>query len=391
METHMNIMTFLSSKFRFVLQHKRSGEISSINKHSSTNPFKNFISLITLTLIALFVFTGCELVLGEDPGTSNREIFDLVWNDISDRYALLDVKKIDWNAVHDQFDPQISNELSEDEFFDIMAEMFYILDDKHMILSKEDRMINSGKWTDTNDNFALKNVMSMYPSVNRKSKSEMFSYGTLNDTVGYVHVRAFIDGKNDSVTQDQDWPDEIDGILRELKDCKSIVVDVRNNLGGLPANVDKVAGRFTKSKTGYCVIATKDGPGRNDFSKTYTQKIEPHGNTWEKPVVLLTNAVTISAGEEFVMAMKEFPQVTQCGGTTAGAFSLSLLRPLPNGWYYSMSVQKVTDIRGKCYEGIGLSPDIEHSVHNSAEDFAAGYDRQIEYALTLAESLAAGR
>jgi len=84
------------------------------------------------------------------------------------------------------------------------------------------------------------------------------------------------------------------------------------------------------------------------------------------------------------MAMKEFPRVIQCGGVTAGAFSLSLMRPLPNGWYYSMSVQKVTDMRGICYEGRGLSPEEDYLIDNTSEDFAAGYDRQLEAAINLA-------
>jgi C-terminal processing protease CtpA/Prc len=96
---------------------------------------------------------------------------------------------------------------------------------------------------------------------------------------------------------------------------------------------------------------------------------------------MLTNKQTISGGEWFTLALRSQSHVTHVGGTTNGAFSLSLERSLINGWIYSVSVQKVTDMAGKCYEGIGISP--EHETTNTEAGLAANKDKQLEDARDL--------
>jgi C-terminal processing protease CtpA/Prc len=83
------------------------------------------------------------------------------------------------------------------------------------------------------------------------------------------------------------------------------------------------------------------------------------------------------------MALKTQSHVTHVGTTTCGAFSARVIRPLINGWEYSISVLKVTDMAGKCYEGIGISPNKEHIVKNDWEELRRNRDAQIEYALSL--------
>ena len=94
-------------------------------------------------------------------------------------------------------------------------------------------------------------------------------------------------------------------------------------------------------------------------------EIKKNGS-WQytKPVILLTNAQTMSAGEEFTMALVSQSHVTQVGNHTCGVFSLSLERCLANGWKYSVSVQKVTDPEGNIPEGKGIVPSAENLILN---------------------------
>ena len=50
------------------------------------------------------------------------------------------------------------------------------------------------------------------------------------------------------------------------------------------------------------------------------------------PVYLLTSDVTLSAAEVFALYMRALPNVVHVGGTTRGAFSDMIEKPLPNGW-----------------------------------------------------------
>jgi C-terminal processing protease CtpA/Prc len=47
------------------------------------------------------------------------------------------------------------------------------------------------------------------------------------------------------------------------------------------------------------------------------------------------------------------------GVKTSGGFSPRIVRPLINGWHYSISVMEVTNMEGKCFEGIGIQPKVE--------------------------------
>jgi carboxyl-terminal processing protease len=355
-------------------------------KTTRTSMLLPVAGLLAVAIMAIG-FSGCATVLGKDPAGDNRAVFTMIWNDVNRRYALLDVKKIDWDAVYRQYDPLVKADMPHGALFTLIADMMRVLDDKHMRLQSASDSVNMVDWTGESDFFSPEVVKGSYLRDACSSPSGMFTWGWLDDRVGYIFVKAFHYGGT-SMSAAQSWALEIDTVIADLATAQAIVFDDRNNLGGLPGNVDIVASRFADRQRVYALIRTKNGPGRNDFSVPVSFSVKPDGpRQFTKPVVLLTNRVTISGGEWFTLAMKALPNVVQAGGTTAGAFSLSLERQLPNGWVYSMSVQKVTDTQGVCYEGTGISPAPEHASANTAEDIASKRDPQLEAAWALARKL----
>jgi len=125
---------------------------------------------------------------------------------------------------------------------------------------------------------------------------------------------------------------------------------------------------------------TKTGPGINDFSapKIYTiksiYKASDGKYGYIKPTVLLTNKNTVSAAEWFTMALRTQSHVTHIGTTTCGAFSVRITRFMINGWLYSISSERATDMDGKSYEGKGVSPYIVLQNTYAKDD-------QLEYAV----------
>lgn len=110
----------------------------------------------------------------------------------------------------------------------------------------------------------------------------------------------------------------------------------------------------------------------------YSYASKPENYT--KPVVLLTDALTISAAEIFTLNMKAFEQVTHIGDTTSGAHSdVGPARFLPNGWTYEYSTMKYLMPDGKSLEGIGIAPDIY--VQNSRMDIVNRRDKVLEFAI----------
>lgn len=198
-------------------------------------------------------------------------------------------------------------------------------------------------------------------------------YGKLTGNIGYVF---FVDlGQNPGF-----YEKAMDDALTALADTKGLIVDVRNLGGGLDRSSQYVAGRFAQARQLFMTTRFRNGPKHTDFTAPTEWYVAPTGkHQYTKPVVLLTNRLTQSAGETFALAMNQNTTVTQLGNTTFGIFSNNPKRELPNGWIYSVSSGDFRAADGKSYEGIGVAPTIR--VTNTKEDIAAGRDKVLEAAL----------
>jgi C-terminal processing protease CtpA/Prc len=276
--------------------------------------------------------------------------------------------------------------MSERELFEVCSNLLGELNDSHVYLMSPFKYFNSGGRFDVNgiEDFSL-DIIETYLNDFHSVEENMFLYGKFKSRsdVGYIHIAGFAKGST-GTAQSQDWVRAINGIIDSLAGTKAIVLDIRGNRGGLQANVDYIAARFADEEKDYVEVRTKDGPGRNDFSSPITHTVKPAGTRYTNPVILITNGQTKSGGEWFTLALLTQDHVTHTGSATNGAFSLSLERSLINGWIYSVSVQKVTDMRGNCYEGKGISPDAEHAIAANITETPPAADAQLDYALALA-------
>jgi hypothetical protein len=338
--------------------------------------------------ILFVLLASCRVFLGPDPDNSPQGIFDEIWKDFDETYALMDVRGIDWKGMYNKYAPRIYSGMTEEELFSVCSGLLEELKDPHVYLMSPFAYSNSGSRFNKSgmEDFSLDIIKTGYLRGRGDSAGEgMFWYGTFasQPDVGYIHISGFAQGST-GTAQSQDWARAIDGIITTLSETKAIILDVRGNRGGLQANVDYIAGRFAAGEKDYVEVRTKEGPGRDDFSSPVTHALKPAGTRYVKPIVLITNRQTISGGEWFTLALRTQAHVIHTGSTTNGAFSLSLERPLINGWIYSVSVQKVTDMAGNCYEGAGISPDAGHKIDAKV---TGTVDDQLDYALTVTASL----
>ena len=344
---------------------------------------KSFLNQ-AMIIVCLCLLSTCGVFLGPDPENNPKGIFDSIWNNFNDTYALFDIKGVNWNSVYDKYYPKISSGMSDKELFIVCSDMLGELNDAHVNLMSPFGYYNSGGRFDTSNMelFSLNLIKDEYLNSNYTSAGGgMFVYGTFKDhpSIGYIYISGFAYGENTGGSQD--WIKAIDGIVKSLADTDALVLDLRGNRGGLIANVNYIASRFAATEKDYSEVRTKDGSGKNDFSSPVSYAIKPEGSRYIKPIALITNAQTISGGEWFTLALLSQNHVIHTGSKTCGAFSLSLERFLVNGWTYTVSVQIVTDMRGNCYEGIGINP--EHYKVNTDENMESGIDDQLEYAMFM--------
>ena len=90
-----------------------------------------------MLLCCLPIQTGC---IGEDDFADDPVgNFEQLWKIIDERYCFLDSKGIDWDAVHEKYSKLIVPGMSNDDLFDKLSEMLYILKDGHVNLSSAKR------------------------------------------------------------------------------------------------------------------------------------------------------------------------------------------------------------------------------------------------------------
>jgi hypothetical protein len=344
-----------------------------------------------LILPVLVLLSACQLFLGPEPDISPSEILKSLWTDFNNIHANLDFRmssNTKYNSWYDVYhnkqigyarDPRIKSNMSEGDLFKVCAEMLEELKDPHVSLSapgQGSRSYNPASSESIN-----------LEKVNGNAEYKNFIFGTfLSDSnIGYIRISEFIN--EDPETKDQEWGRVIDKIISGIANTKALVLDVRNNRGGELFVMEYIASRFTSEPKDYIKARLKTGPGPNDLSAPliYTVKsIKKASNNkygYTKPIVLLTNRNTVSAAEWFTMALRTQSHVTHMGTTTCGAFSARNDRFMINGWVYSISPERVTDMNDKIYEGIGIAPDIIE--RNSGQA-----DHQLDAAFEYAKELA---
>lgn len=338
-------------------------------------------TLLTKTLglgLLITLMTACnDLTLGPEPANRPEVNYDLLWQEFDKMYGQFTVKNIDWNAVYKKYRPQVKPGMSDDALFTVISQTLGELNDGHVWLLKPGpnyRRYDSGP-VYSGDDFSLRITKKYVQNPQEVSTAEGVNvvYGKLTGNVGYVLFTDF--GQNPTF-----YKKAMDNVLTALGDTKGLIVDVRNLGGGLDRSSQHVAGRFAQERKLYMTTRFRSGPKHTDFTGPIEWYVEPTGKVrYAKPVVLLTNRITQSAGETFALAMNQNATVTQIGDTTYGVFSDNPKRELPNGWIYSVSSGDFRAADGKSYEGIGVAPKIR--VTNTKEDIAAGRDAVLEAAL----------
>ena len=338
---------------------------------------KNIINVL-ITVILLINFTSCEdLVLGPKPEDTPRENFENFWNDINDHYGLFQVRGYDWDSIYNVYSPQVTELTTEEELWNILVEMNEYLDDSHVWIKDREKnrgvvsgyALNKQAHEIFDANSFIENYLEDHRSLDPNDYFQ--SANIIDKEIGYMYIGAM-----------DDWDETlIDEVIKEHEAKKAIIVDIRSNTGG-DANISRfLASRFSDGIHFTHTTEDKIGPGPDEFSdKTEWYSSIGGPIQFTKPVIVITNRATISAGEDFLTTMKSFAHVTQIGDITAGDLSnTSMHRFLPIGWEYRYSTQRLLLADGSPLDGIGHIPSV--TIKNHLEDVLNNEDKVIEAAL----------
>lgn len=325
-------------------------------------------------LILCIALSGCEESFVPEPVNKPEAIFEDLWTNFQENYAPFEERGVDWQAQYDRFRPLVNERTSEEELFEILSGMLASLDDGHVSLTAPGRKIffSNALRNQQLDNelFQLEVIRENYLEAGYKTdEEENYLYGKLREeNIGYI----FFDHVGENFYQ-------LDNLFTEFPNVDGYIIDLRHNQGGDFTYAFSVMGQLSSERRSVFRSKTKNGQREDDYTPWHTWYLEPKGTHLDKPLLVLIDRYTISAGERAVMAFKTLPQVTLVGDTTNGAHGTMIGRELANGWFYSLVPQKVEMYDGKSYEGIGLAPDV--FVKNRLEEMAAGQDKTLEKAI----------
>ena len=308
----------------------------------------------------IFVIAGCtDTLLGPVPPTTPTAIFDEVWKDFDARYALFDVRGVNWDSLYQVYRPRITDRTPDSVLAKTIDTVLRTLHDPHVGFGaySHGEFFNTYSGDPTLDSavgFDFSTVSSFYlRGTAEETGFGEIMYGFIQDSIGYIYLPTFDQGSDN-----YGWTQYFDGVLDSLRTAKGLILDIRDNSGGTQGNFYSIASHFFTATRTLILNSLRNGPKHSDFSAAEAITIVPAAKVYTKPIVLITNRFTLSAAEWFTLAMKELPNVIRVGDTTSGGFSGRLDRELANGWTYSLSIEKVTDAKGISYEGRGIPPDI---------------------------------
>jgi len=316
--------------------------------------------IIWLILFAPVLFSSCKFFLGPEPDTGPSDVLKSLWNDFNNIHANLDFRMSanqkygSWYDVYNNkqagYAQKIKSGMSEESLFEVCADMLEELKDPHVSIFSSDYGYRSYV-TGVNEYFNIEKARS-YLKENGNAANKNFIYGVFSSDsdIGYIYIPEFLNENTEP--EGQGSTNAIDSIISALEKTRALVLDVRNNRGGDIYVMEYIAARFASESKDYCKLINKKGPGPNDFSSPiiYTiksiKKASDNKYGYTKPIVLLTNKNTVSMAEWFTMALRTQSHVTHIGTATCGAFSPRKDRFMINGWVYSISPGRVTDMNG---------------------------------------------
>jgi carboxyl-terminal processing protease len=341
---------------------------------------KNNKIWMPILILLTFSYLQCSSIVGPEPEDTPVNNFEIFWKDFDLHYALFDYKNVNWDNLYNVYSSLVSENTTDMELFDILSNLIVPLNDPHITLKGMGRVYRSGSDSVEKINpFCLEIIKNKYLQTWNTAGNGYFTYGTLNDSTGYIHISSFNNTGGLANTVNE-WAKDIDKVLETLSSSKRLTIDIRGNSGGSPANVEHIASRFFDQKRGYLYTRYRNGPKHSDLTPLKLSSITPGGNyPFNGEIMLLTDNNTASAAEHFTLAMRTLPYVTHLGDTTTGIFAENMERDLLNGWLYTLTHSLITSIDNICYEGIGIPPDIY--IINTEEGIANSKDNALELAL----------
>ena len=169
----------------------------------------------------------------------------------------------------------------------------------------------------------------------------------LEDAIGYLRITSFNERTDAGVKK------AMAAFLKELGDkLKGIVLDLRNNPGGLLDQAINVSNAFLDKGE---IVSTRSR--RNEDTQRYNAR--PGDLAKGLPMVVLTNGGSAPASEIVAGALQDHRRAIILGTKTFGKGSVQTIIPLPGHGAMRLTTARYYTPSGRSIQSVGIEPDIE--------------------------------
>lgn len=190
----------------------------------------------------------------------------------------------------------------------------------------------------------------------------------LEDGIGYIKIGEFRESTS------RDLSKALKGL--ESEGLKALVIDVRNNPGGLLNSVIEISSKFLEDKK--VIVSTNS---RNEEEVVY-ESVPFNKKYLNIPMVILINKGSASASEILAAALRENNRAILLGETTFGKGSVQTILPLSDGSAMRLTTSKYYTPSGVSIHEKGVEPDIKVGLEVTEEideDVFKNLDKRQEF------------
>jgi carboxyl-terminal processing protease len=189
-----------------------------------------------------------------------------------------------------------------------------------------------------------------FPLIRDIIKTKSMKSKTLLPGYGYVRIIQFQERTG------EDFVKALQNLSAENPEgLKGLVIDLRNNPGGLVDTAVQVADRFIGEGKDDGTIVTMKGrtpsARMSHFAKVGTK--EPH-----YPIVVLINGGSASASEILAGALQDNGRAIVMGTQSYGKGSVQSVIPLRDGYGLKITTARYYTPKGRSIQAMGITPDI---------------------------------
>lgn len=177
--------------------------------------------------------------------------------------------------------------------------------------------------------------------IRRKVVTNPIEEEVLKNNIGYLAVTSFDEGTG------EEFKSKFNHL--QLQNIKSLIIDLRNNGGGLVSEALEIADYIIEK--GKTLLITVDKNNNEEITKAKQDPIV------KMPIVVLVNENTASASEILAGALKDAQKATLIGTKTYGKGVIQQILTLKNGSGLKITVEEYFTPNKNKINKIGIEPD----------------------------------